>query len=139
MLYLLWLLPGAACVCRFLGALGHGCQMLLGFGLASPGGSAFLQRHAAQLPDVALFLDSGPALQGLSNLRGYSPSGSSGSSSSSDSLLSTLLPWLKPKPSQSEEVAKTVAELLSRRNSEDFLFIYLVLINQYLQVIMTTR
>lgn len=77
---------------------------------------------------VLLALDSDSALQQWSSLGGYSPAQGLG-------LLGKIAPWavpvLQPAVQRGTKVYDTVQELYSRHNSDDLLYIFLVLVNAY--------
>ncbi len=130
---------------RLVRAIESGCSMLLGFGLqdsevtswlaSSP--SSSVQRSSSSstppplpLPPVAVFLDSSPAAATVSRLPG-------GWSSEWADLnwFTRLLVNKVPSsaPAKAAGVHSTLKELLGRRNSDDFLFIFLVLINEFVR------
>ncbi|EFJ44124.1 hypothetical protein VOLCADRAFT_95570 [Volvox carteri f. nagariensis] len=102
----------------FLGALQGGAQMVVGLAVADGAAEAFLQdpRVTSKLPDVVLFAGGSESLsQALTRLQ------------------HSRLPWTPD--GRGLAVWDTVQLLLGRYDSDNFLFVYLVLVNQYVTTV----
>ncbi|GAX80573.1 hypothetical protein CEUSTIGMA_g8010.t1 [Chlamydomonas eustigma] len=124
-------------------ALLSNCQLVLGFGLSDPSLLSWMSSLSSptqkMLPGITLFLDSHTAFDPLVQL----PGGFSGAARQSwlDRLLAQKVSF--GPQAKSAELFSTLKTLLGRRNSDDFLFIFLVLIDQFIrpvpEVSMTTK
>eukprot|EP00955_Chlamydomonas_euryale_P055802 356224-Chlamydomonas_euryale.AAC.2 len=129
-----------------LAALRDGCQLLVGLALARPAAAAWLadpSGAASALPPSSVFLESSAELGALTRLQGgWTPA--SGSPRGPVASLLAKLPFT-PQAADARAAALygTLRELLLRRNSDDFLFVFLVLVNEYVTnvdaVSMTTK
>ncbi|GFR46611.1 hypothetical protein Agub_g8215 [Astrephomene gubernaculifera] len=125
----------------FLRALGAGAQMLVGLDVIEQAAGRLLRdpRVTSVMPSLALFVGgSEPLAHELTRLqRGLRPQ----DTGSWRTLLARKLPWT---PDGRElELWDRLQLLLGRHDSDNFLFVYLVLINQYIapvrQVADTTK
>jgi len=128
-------------------------QVLLGVGVSSPPLIAALQRaeQQGQLPPARLFLpadaaapvggagdERGRALEALSALHGWAPLGDNNPIASLAAQFLSFTPQAK-----AAHLFGTIKDLWRRHTSDDLLFVFLVLINEYVtpvkEVYMTTK
>lgn len=121
----------------FMQAAGEGCQLLVGLSLHSPALAAALQQHRAALPPLRVFLDSGAELAALTELAGFKPGQPLNWFESLTSLSSST------PAARGGRVMTVLHQLMTRHTSDDMLFVFLVLINEYItdvpQVSQTTK
>ncbi|GLI62480.1 hypothetical protein VaNZ11_005111 [Volvox africanus] len=125
----------------FLNALEGGAQVVVGLNITDEAAEAFFvdPRVRSKLPNVVLFVDGSETLSAeLTQLQsGLRPQ----DSGSWRTALARRLPWTPD--GKGLEVWDTVQQLLRRHDSDNFLFVYLVLVNQFVttvrQVAETTK
>ncbi|KAG2484866.1 hypothetical protein HYH03_016352 [Edaphochlamys debaryana] len=117
----------------FLRALEGGAHMVVGLDVTDGGAEAFLRDPsvASRLPGVAVFLGGSPALaEDLTRLQGgLKPQ----DPTSWRTQLARKLSWTPDGAGVA--VWDTVQLLMSRHDSDNFLFVFLVLINQYVTTV----
>ncbi|GIL69876.1 hypothetical protein Vretimale_10100 [Volvox reticuliferus] len=117
----------------FLRAVEGGAQMVVGLDITDEAAEAFLldPRVMSKLPSVVLFMDGSETLsRELTQLQGGLRPQDPGSWRTA---LARRLPW--SSDGQGLEVWDTVQQLLRRHDSDNFLFVYLVLVNQYVTTV----
>ncbi|GLC46027.1 Vitamin D3 receptor [Pleodorina starrii] len=117
----------------FLRALEGGAQLVVGLDVSDAAAEAFLKdpRVTSKLPGVALFVGGSETLaRRLTQLQGGLRPQDPGSWRTA---LARRLPWTPD--GRGLEVWDTLQLLLGRHDSDNFLFVYLVLINQYVTTV----